>query len=104
MPEVHNIGSNHFAHTMEYPTRAFPIIDRGSTQEIEWPYRTGRSVVIRVPFTRQAMVVGKWTGEKDEELALSEAIGVRELGAYVPNQDGRRGDTREGRQESADAQ
>lgn len=68
---------------MDYPTRKFPVVDKGHTQEIEWPYRTGASLVVRIPFTKQAVVLGRWTGSKDEEQALSEAIGVRELGEYV---------------------
>lgn len=89
MPEIYQLGTQHFAHTMTYPTRKFPVVDTGGdTQEIEWPYRTGKSVVLRVPFTRAALVVGKWTGKRDEQQALTEAIGVRELGEYVPKQDG----------------
>lgn len=83
MPEVHDIGSKHFTHRMDYPTKKFPLIDRGHTQEIEWPYRSGSSFVLRAPLTKRALVIGRWTGEVDEEQALIEAIGVRELGEYV---------------------
>lgn len=31
--------------------KAFPIIEIGSTQETEHPYRTGKCLVLRAPFT-----------------------------------------------------
>lgn len=68
---------------MSYPNTKFPLSEKGHTQEIEHPYRTGQSVVVRVPFTRRALVIGKWTGEKYEEDALTGAIGLRELGPHV---------------------
>ena len=80
MPQLHDIGKKHFVHFMSYPSRRFPILDaEGRTQEIEPPYRYGRSLVIRVPLTRQAMVVGKWTSNDDEDSALRRAIMARDL-------------------------
>lgn len=84
MPEVHDIGSHYFVHAMKYPTKKFPFIDKGNTQEIEWPYRTGDSLVMRFPWSRSSVVLGKWNGKKNETDALTQAIGVRELGVYVP--------------------
>lgn len=79
MPQVHDIGTRFFTHTMQYPTRRFPLIDLGNTQEIEDPYRFGRSVVVRLPLSRRAFVLGKWSGTRNERSALSGAIGMREI-------------------------
>ena len=79
MPQIHDIGKRHFVHTMKYPTRQFPILDRGETQEIEDPYRNGRSVVVRVPLTRSAVVVGRWQTRFSEDTALRRAIQARDL-------------------------
>jgi len=77
VPKVHKIGSQFFAHHMTYPTRAFPFMEIGTTQEIEWPYREGASYVFRIPLTRHAWVIGKWTGLVDENVALTHALGAR---------------------------
>lgn len=84
MPQVHNIGEHMYLHTMKYPSRKFPITERGHTQEIEAPYRVGAGRVLRIPFSKRAVVIGKWQQAKDEQVALTDAIGMRELGAYVP--------------------
>ena len=41
MPNVQDIGTNFYAHRMRYPTKSFPLFEKGATQEIEWPFRTG---------------------------------------------------------------
>lgn len=79
MPQLHDIGKKHFVHTMAYPTKKFPILDRGETQEIEEPYRLGRSWVVRVPLTRWAFVAGRWVSEQPEDSALTRAIKARPL-------------------------
>lgn len=78
MPHVYRVG-NYFAHKMEYPTVKFPVIDKGHTQEIEWPFRFGKSVVLRVPLTRRALVFGKWKDAKTEEAALMSALQARTI-------------------------
>lgn len=83
MPAVHQIGKNRFIQTMQYPSRKFPIVDRGFTQEIEWPFRKGSSWVIRVPLSRLALVLGKWTGSLDEQEALESALSARWVGEHV---------------------
>lgn len=79
MPQVHDIGKKHFLQFMKYPTRKFPFLDLGSTYEIEEPYRSGESLVFRVPLTRRAVVVGRWVGVMSEDQALRTAIRMREL-------------------------
>jgi len=83
MPKVHNIGEDMYIHAMKYPSRKFPLTERGHTQEIESPYREGQGRVVRIPFSRRALVLGRWQHPRTEESALTEAIGMRELGAYV---------------------
>lgn len=68
---------------MTYPSRKFPIMECGTTQEIEWPFRFGQGLVIRLPFTTKAVVVGRWIGDREEEEALSDAIGARKLDSHV---------------------
>jgi len=77
VPNVHHIGPKIYAHQMTYPPGSFPLCERGDTQEIEYPFRTGSSLVFRFPFTRRAMAVGVWTGKRDEEDALMGAIVAR---------------------------
>ena len=79
MPQIHDIGKHHFIHAMKYPTRNFPVIDKGETQEIEQPYRNGRSLVFRVPLGRSAIVVGRWQTRLSEDTALRRAIRARDL-------------------------
>ena len=79
MPQIHDIGKHHFVHTMEYPTKKFPIIDKGETQEIEDPYRNGRSLVFRIPLSRTALVFGRWQTRFSEDTALRRAIQARDL-------------------------
>lgn len=81
MPRTHSAGS-FFAHAMQYPTRKFPLVDRGITQEIEHPFRVAASWVVRVPFTRRAFVLGRWGPTQSESVALSRAIKAREMGRY----------------------
>jgi hypothetical protein len=80
MPQVHDIGTKTYTHAMRYPTRKFPIFDTGGyTQEIEHPFRTGKALVLRIPFSTYAVVLGRWGETKPEEQALTDAIGARRL-------------------------
>lgn len=51
---------------------------RGWTQEIEEPYRTATPVIVRLPNYR-ALVLGRWTGAKEEEDALNSALERRDV-------------------------
>lgn len=79
MPQVHDIGKKHFVHVMKYPSKNFPLLDLGETQEIETPYRYGKSIVLRVPLSTGAVVVGRWLSEEPEDSALRRAIRARDL-------------------------
>jgi hypothetical protein len=79
MPKIHNIGKQHFVQYFKYPVKwGWKLAVRGSTQEIEEPYRTAEPIMIRLPFYR-TLVIGKWTGQLNEEAALKRAIQERVL-------------------------
>jgi len=68
------ISKNWFWSTITYAHRGWPWIERGDTQEIEYPYRKSRSLVLRLPFTRTGLVVGKWGPPRPEMEALLDAV------------------------------
>lgn len=40
--------------------RFFPLFEIGTTQETEMPYRKGKCLVFRLPFTHPGFFVGVW--------------------------------------------
>jgi len=44
-----------------------PLTERGGGQEEVYPWRTGVCQFFRLPFTRQAIAIGRWTGEQPRE-------------------------------------
>ena len=73
-----------FKHSLEYPTRNAPLMERGWTQETEEPWRKGSAVVLRAPFSRRAVSIGRWTSEGSED-DFHAAVGIREV--KVPTQE-----------------
>lgn len=79
MPKLHNIGPNYFVQFFRYPVKwGMKIVVRGESQEIDVPFRTAKPLMIRMPFYR-VLVIGKWTGQRNEEDALKSAIQERVL-------------------------
>jgi len=79
MPKVHKVGPKHFLQLTNFPFKwGFKFFVRGWTQEIEYPFRTSTPFIVRLPRYR-ALVFGKWTGTRDEEEALTMALGKREV-------------------------
>jgi hypothetical protein len=80
MPKVHDIGKKHFYQILTNYRVIWgkKIAVKGSTQEIEEPFRYAEPLIVRLPFNN-ALVFGKWLGVKDEEEALSGAIQERVL-------------------------
>jgi hypothetical protein len=78
MPHVAQLGSKVFVQTIKYPIKVSfkSLIEVGSTQEIEEPFRTGKSLVIRLPF-KKALVIGIWRYALEESEALVSALGGR---------------------------
>ena len=78
MPKAHNIGPL-FVQLTKFPYEwDGKFVVRGWTQEIEEPYRTSEPLIFRLPNYR-ALVVGRWTGAKDEEDALNSALERRDV-------------------------
>ncbi len=79
MPKVHKVGPKHFVQLTNFPFKwGFKFFVRGWTQEIEYPFRTSTPFKVRLP-QYKALVFGKWTGTKNEEEALTMALGKREV-------------------------
>lgn len=48
-----------YAGTLRYwHKKAFPVVEVGSTQETEYPYRKGKCLVFRAPFTEPGYYLG----------------------------------------------
>jgi len=76
------VGSLYW-HTLVYPVKPPILWERAETQEIALPFRGGVGVSIRLPFTRLALVVGRWNSSYDESQALTNAI----RGRYLPDEE-----------------
>jgi hypothetical protein len=74
MAKTRRITQRWFWSTLTYAHRGWPWIERGDTQEIEWPYRRSRSIVVRIPLTLTALVVGRWGDPRPEMEALLHAV------------------------------
>lgn len=79
MPKVHNLGNTRFMQYIDFPVKwGWRCVVKGWTQEIEEPFRTSEPLIFRLPF-HKALVIGKWTGQLNEEDALSRAVQSRVL-------------------------
>jgi hypothetical protein len=79
MPKVHKVGPKHFVQLTNFPFKwGFKFFVRGWTQEIEYPFRTSTPFIVRLP-RYKALVFGKWTGTRNEEEALTMALGKLEV-------------------------
>jgi hypothetical protein len=67
-----------FKHSLRYPSRKAPFAELGITQESEAPWRRGRSVVLRRPFSTRAVAIGVWrdAGTEDD---FHRAAGTRPI-------------------------
>lgn len=78
MPKAHNIGPL-FVQVTNFPYEwGGKLVVKGWTQEIEEPFRTSEPLIFRLP-NYKALVVGRWTGAKDEEEALNSALERRDV-------------------------
>jgi hypothetical protein len=66
-------------HTLVYPVKPPIMWERAETQEIDDPFRGGVGISIRLPFTRLALVIGRWVSSYSESQALTNAIHGRAL-------------------------
>ena len=68
MPVVRKILLSFSLTTYRYPgDHRPPLVERATVQEQKSPWRYGVGVMLRVPFTRFAVVFTPWTGKHDEE-------------------------------------
>lgn len=80
MPETHDLGRAYLTHMRYLHRKRLDFFEVGTTHEIEHPYRKGRCLVFRIPFTKFGIVLGLWGRPGDEDSRLAEAIGCRLLG------------------------
>jgi hypothetical protein len=66
-------------HPLVYPIKPPVLWERAETQEISEPFRFGVGLSIRLPFTRLALVIGKWGESLNESQALTNAIRGRAM-------------------------
>lgn len=78
--------------------KAFPILEIGTTQESEYPFRKGKCLVARAPFTEPGYYFGIFYHnpkiDHDDDLAIDALISeaLRGRTAWTP-EDGRYDDT-----------
>lgn len=78
MAQTRDIG-HFYWHVLIYPVKPPVLWEKAETQEIDGKYREGVGIAMRVPFTRIAVVVGKWIKKHDERVALTRAINGRAM-------------------------
>lgn len=78
MPVTHDMGRVFF-HALRYPSTHHPLVELGSSCETSYPYRRGRSLVLRVPLSRRAWVFGIWGAPGSEDEVLRQAVGARNI-------------------------
>lgn len=49
-----------------YRTAHPPLLDFGQLVGEEYPWRVGRCLLVRAPFTRKSVVLGFWTGKQPQ--------------------------------------
>ena len=79
-----------YADTVNYGDRGFfPVIEKGWTSEIEPPFRKGKCLVFRFPFTRPGLAIGIFGKSRLEEVeALLSAIEGRVIPLSKWSQEG----------------
>lgn len=69
--ETHDLGRL-YVHGLKVPTSG-PLVERGTSHEVETPWRVGRCVVLRV--WKWATVVGWWGADRTlDELQAAESL------------------------------
>lgn len=79
MAKTRDIGQIYW-HTIKYGIKPKELHEKAETQEIEFPFRNGKGIALRLPFSRHGLVIGKWkkTGFTESE-ALTYAVNGRSL-------------------------
>jgi len=90
MAKTHDLGKFYW-HTLVYPIKPPVVFDRAETQQIEHPYHAGKGWAVRLPLTRLAIVIGRYTQTFSESVALTRAINGRVIDEQVFDWDTIRG-------------
>lgn len=76
--KTHDFGPL-FVHGIKLQKKS-PIFHRYPSHEIEEPYRWSNSLIIRIPWCRQGLVVGLWRStDRTEEQTLLDALEGRQM-------------------------
>lgn len=78
MAKTRDVG-NYYWHILIYPVKPRVLAEKAETQEIDGLYRGGRGYAFRLPFTRKAIVIGKWGKSHSESDALTRAVNGRAM-------------------------
>ena len=74
----HDLGRL-FWHSIKLQKKS-PLIHRHPSHEVEYPYRWSNSVIFRIPWCRQGLVVGLWRStDRTEEQMLIDAMEGRQM-------------------------
>lgn len=76
MAHTTDIGAA-FVQRLYYHSDNPPLLALTGSQEIEPPYRSGRCLVVRLPFSTRAVAVGLWLRQRSEKDALLNAMSGR---------------------------
>ena len=96
MATTKDIGK-YYWHGLTYPIKPKCFWEKAETQEIDEPFRSGKGIAIRMPLTRRAIVIGKWSHtDYTESQALTYAIRGRGLKKEEVNWDAIRQGVKEG--------
>lgn len=78
MAHITDLGPHFYAQKLWWHTENPPLAYVTHTTETEPPYRLGKCVVLRLPFTKRALALGAWVGEAEhEEDALLRSMDAR---------------------------
>ena len=89
-----NYGPLYVGTLKYYHRKPLPILEKGWTQETEYPWRKGACLVFRFPFTKPGLYIGLWKKgsklqhEDDSEIDFLLADAMRSREAWKP-EDGR---------------
>jgi hypothetical protein len=79
MANTKDIGSLYW-HPTSYKIKPKELWEKAESQETEYPFRRGAAIIVRLPFSKKALVMGIWkeTGFSESE-ALTSAVNGRGL-------------------------
>ena len=79
MAQTRDIGPVYW-HGIKYAVKPKELFEKAESQEIERPFRHGKGIAIRLPFSKLGLVIGLWkkTGFTEGE-ALTYAVNGRSL-------------------------